>query len=48
MATCSFGGAEITARLSPRTQARSDAPINLTFDLERAKLFDPASGEALA
>ncbi len=47
MATCSLGGAEITVRLSPRTHAKSDAPIELAFDLAHAKLFDPASGEAL-
>lgn len=48
IATCSFGGNEITARLSPRTSAKSEASIELAFDLERAKLFDPATGEALA
>ena len=47
MATCSFDGNEITVRLSPRTQAKSDAPIELSFDLERARLFDHATGEAL-
>lgn len=47
IATCSFGGNEITVRLSPRTLAQSDAMIELTFDVERAKLFDPATGEAL-
>ncbi|MEK7833723.1 MAG: ATP-binding cassette domain-containing protein, partial [Acidobacteriota bacterium] len=48
IATCSFGGNEIIARLSSRTLAKSDAPIELSFDVERAKLFDPANGEALA
>lgn len=48
IATCSFGGGELTARLSSRTSAKSDEPIELAFDLGRAKLFDPATGEALA
>ncbi|MFN7948297.1 MAG: sn-glycerol-3-phosphate ABC transporter ATP-binding protein UgpC [Blastocatellia bacterium] len=47
IATCSLGGSEITARLSPRTQAKSDAVIELVPDLERAKLFDPSTGKAL-
>jgi multiple sugar transport system ATP-binding protein len=47
LATCSFGANEIVARLNPRTQARSDAPIELAFDLERAKLFDAANGKVL-
>jgi multiple sugar transport system ATP-binding protein len=48
LATCSLGESEITARLNPRTQAQSDQTIELVFDMERAKLFDPANGEALA
>jgi multiple sugar transport system ATP-binding protein len=48
IATCSLGRNEIVARLSPRTQAKSEAPIELVFDLERAKLFDPATGKAIA
>jgi multiple sugar transport system ATP-binding protein len=47
LATFSLGEAEITARLSPRTQVKSDQTIELVFDMERAKLFDPASGKAL-
>lgn len=48
IATCSIGGNEITVRLSPRTLAQSDALIELDFDTERARLFDSATGEALA
>ena len=47
IATCAVGRDEITARLSPRTQAKSDEAIELVFDLERAKLFDPASGKVV-
>ncbi|MBL8205796.1 MAG: sn-glycerol-3-phosphate ABC transporter ATP-binding protein UgpC [Blastocatellia bacterium] len=47
IATCSLGSNEITARLSARTQARTDEQIELVFDLERAKLFDAASGRTL-
>jgi multiple sugar transport system ATP-binding protein len=48
LATCSLGESEVTARLNPRTQAKSDQTVELVFDMERAKLFDPASGKALA
>ena len=47
IAICSVGANEITARLPSRTQAQSDQQIELMFDLERAKLFDPTSGRAL-
>ena len=47
IATCSVGTNEITARLSARTQARTDQQIELVFDLERAKLFDVTSGKTL-
>ncbi len=47
IAACSLGDAEITARLSPRTQAQSDEQIELVFDVDRAKLFDPATGKTL-
>lgn len=47
IATCLIGKTEIVARLSSRTLAKSDAPIELSFDVERAKLFNPVSGEAL-
>ncbi|HYG82015.1 MAG TPA: sn-glycerol-3-phosphate ABC transporter ATP-binding protein UgpC [Pyrinomonadaceae bacterium] len=48
IATCTAGGREIIARLNPRTRARSDGPLELAFDIARAKLFDAATGEALA
>jgi multiple sugar transport system ATP-binding protein len=48
IATCTLGSREIVARLSPRTRARSDELIELVFDMAHAKLFDAATGEALA
>ena len=47
LATCSLAEREIIVRLNPRTSAKSDETIELVLDLERAKLFDPATGEAL-
>lgn len=47
LATCALGEQEIVARLSPRTAARADAEIQLTFDMTQAKLFDPATGATL-
>jgi multiple sugar transport system ATP-binding protein len=47
IATCSFDSHEVVARLSPRTRARRDEMIELVFDLERAKLFDPSTGKAI-
>lgn len=46
IATCAVGTHEIVARLSPRTQAKSDEAIELVFDMEHAKLFDPTTGKA--
>jgi len=48
IATCTLGEREIVARLNPRTRARSDEMIELVFDLAHVKLFDTATGEALA
>ena len=47
LATCSLAGREIIVRLNPRTSARANEMIELVFDMERAKLFDPTTGEAL-
>jgi multiple sugar transport system ATP-binding protein len=47
LATCSLAEGEIMVRLNPRTGARADEMIELVFDMERARLFDPATGEAL-
>lgn len=47
IATCSVGANEITARLSSRTKAKADQQIELVFEMERAKLFDVASGRTL-
>lgn len=47
IATCSLGGNEITTRLSSRTHARTDETIELVFDPEQVKLFDPVTGKTL-
>jgi multiple sugar transport system ATP-binding protein len=47
LATCSVGAHEIIVRLSPRSGVNSDEMIELVIDMERARLFDPATGEAL-
>lgn len=47
LATCSVGTHEIIVRLSPRSGVISDEMIELVVDMERARLFDPATGEAL-
>ena len=47
LATCALGEQEIVARLSPRTKARADSPIELTFDMTQAKLFAPETGATL-
>ena len=47
LATCSVGAHEIIVRLSPRSGVISDEMIELVIDMERARLFDPATGEAL-
>jgi multiple sugar transport system ATP-binding protein len=47
LATCSLAGGEMTARLSPHTQVKGEETVELVFDMERAKLFDPATGGVL-
>ncbi len=47
LATCSLGAQEIIVRLSPRSGVKSDEMIELVINMERARLFDPATGEAL-
>jgi len=47
LATCALGDCEITVRLSPKTDASSDKPLELVLDMERARLFDLTTGEAL-
>ena len=47
MATCSLAEREIIVRLNPRTGAKSDETLDLVLDMERARLFDLATGEAL-
>jgi multiple sugar transport system ATP-binding protein len=47
LATCALGERELIVRLSPRTEAQSDQPLDLVFDMEQAKLFEPATGEAV-
>ena len=41
-----LGGA-LVARLDPRTQASPGERLVLGVDVERAHLFDPATGDAL-
>jgi multiple sugar transport system ATP-binding protein len=40
-------GSLVTARLSPRSQARSGKPLQVAIDLERLYFFDPESQEAI-
>jgi multiple sugar transport system ATP-binding protein len=47
LATCTLGERELVVRLSPRTGAQSDQPLDLVFDMEHAKLFDPSTGAAV-
>jgi multiple sugar transport system ATP-binding protein len=47
IATCSLNDHELTVRLNPRTQARADQSIELVFEMQQAKLFDPATGRTL-
>jgi len=47
IATCSLAAHEIIVRLNPRTSAKSDEMIELFLNMERARLFDRATGEAL-
>jgi multiple sugar transport system ATP-binding protein len=47
LATCSLAAQEIIVRLSPRSGVKSDEMIELVINMERARLFDPVTGEAL-
>jgi multiple sugar transport system ATP-binding protein len=47
LATCSLGASEIIVRLSPRSGVKSDEMIELVVNMERARLFDPNTGDAL-
>jgi multiple sugar transport system ATP-binding protein len=47
LATCSLGPQEIIVRLSPRSGVMTDELIELVVNMERARLFDPATEEAL-
>jgi multiple sugar transport system ATP-binding protein len=47
LATCSLGAQEVIVRLSPRSGVKSDEMIELVVNLERARLFDPVTEEAL-
>jgi multiple sugar transport system ATP-binding protein len=40
-------GTLLTARLSPRTNARSGEPLRVAIDVERLHFFDPGSEEAI-
>ncbi len=44
---CRFDGREMTATLRDRTECRAGDRIHLTPDLDRAHLFDAASGQRL-
>jgi len=41
------GGTLLTARLSPRSGARSGRPLRITIDLERLHFFDPETEDAI-
>jgi ABC-type sugar transport system ATPase subunit len=41
------GGTVLTARLGPRTSARSGEPLRVSVDVERAHFFDPKTEEAI-
>jgi multiple sugar transport system ATP-binding protein len=43
----SGGEAVLTARLSPRSKARSGAPLRIAVDVERLHFFDPETEEAI-
>jgi hypothetical protein len=38
----------LTARLGPRTKARSGEPLRISVDVERLHFFDPQSEEAIS
>jgi multiple sugar transport system ATP-binding protein len=45
--TAANAGPLMTARLSPRSGARSGQPLRIVFDLERLYFFDPETEEAI-
>jgi multiple sugar transport system ATP-binding protein len=45
--TAADAGTLLTARLSPRTDARSGQPLRIAIDLERLYFFDPESEDAI-
>ena len=47
LATCTLATHEVIVRLSPRSGVKSDDMIELVINMERARLFDPATEEAL-
>ena len=47
LATCALGERELIVRLSPRTTAQSNESLDLVVDMEQARLFEPASGQAV-
>jgi multiple sugar transport system ATP-binding protein len=47
LATCSLGANEIIVRLSPRSGVTTDEMIELVVNMERARVFDPATEKAL-
>ena len=45
--TVADGDTVLTARLGPRTDARSGEPLRVSVDVERLHFFDPQSEEAI-
>ena len=45
--TVAAGDAVLTARLGPRTNARSGEPLRVSVDVERLHFFDPQTEEAI-
>jgi multiple sugar transport system ATP-binding protein len=43
----SASGVSLTARLSPRSSARTGQPLRVVIDLERLHFFDPETDEAI-
>jgi multiple sugar transport system ATP-binding protein len=46
--TAADAGTLLTARLSPRSEARSGQPLRVAIDLERLYFFDPESEDAIS
>lgn len=45
--TFKLNGVSVTARVHPNTFAKINQPLNLSFDMSKALLFDPVTGERL-